>query len=254
MFNRILSFFFPDRCIVCDRVLSFCADSICLCDDCKKRLTFLQNMKTCEKCGRPIEDDQSLCETCQTHQHGFIRGHAALLYTGQARDAILRFKFHHRRDYCRTFAALIYQRLKLYYEGTDFDLLVCVPLSEESMRKRGYNQSDLLAKEISRKMHLSYHKKAFKKIRETQKQSTLHYIERWENVHGAYALKASQAHFRGKRILLIDDVLTTGATVDELSRLLKRAGAHSVVAAAIASPERNRPEKLPQPDLEEDVF
>jgi len=254
MFNPILSFFFPDRCIVCDRVLSFCADSICLCDDCKKRLTFLQNMNTCTKCGRPLEGDQTLCETCQTHRHGFQRAHAALLYTGQARDAILRFKFKSRRDYCRTFAAMIYQRLRMYYENTDFDLLVCVPLSDKSMRKRGYNQSDLLAKELSRKMRISYQKHAFIKVRETQKQSTLHYVERWENVHGAYTLKASQAHFCGKRILLIDDVLTTGATIDELSHLLKRAGAHSVVVATIASPERNRLEKLPQPDLAEDVF
>lgn len=254
MFNPILSFFFPDRCIVCDRVLSFCADSICLCEACRQRLTFLQNMKTCSKCGRPIENDQTLCETCQTHRHGFYRAHAALLYTGQAREAILRFKFKKRRDYSRTFASMIYQRLQMYYKNSDFDMLVCVPLSPRSMREREYNQSDLLAKELSRRMRVAYRKRAFCKVRETQKQSTLHYVERWENVHGAYKLKASPEQFCGKSILLLDDVLTTGATADELSRLLKRAGAHAVVVATIASPERNRLEKLPQPDLAEDVF
>ncbi len=214
----------------------------------------MQNMKTCLKCGRPIEGDQTLCETCQTHRHSFEQAHACLLYTGQAREAVLRFKFKGRRDYCRTFAAMIYQRLRMYYQNDDFDLLVCVPLSAKSMRKREYNQSDLLAKELSRRMRISYCKNAFIKVRETQKQSTLHYVERWDNVHGAYKLKTSPKQFCGKRILLLDDVLTTGATADELSRLLKRAGAHTVVVATIASPERNRLEKLPQPDLDEDVF
>jgi len=176
------------------------------------------------------------------------------MYTGITRDAILAFKFGNRRDHCRTFGSLMHHRLLPVFSVHSFDFAVCAPLSAKSFHERGYNQAALLGRRIAKKAKIPFYPKAFSKIRETPKQSTLHYVERLENVRHVYKLLLPPETFRNKRILLVDDVLTTGATVDELSRLLKRAGAKSVTVITVASPERNRLEKLQQPDLDEDIF
>jgi len=253
--NRILSFFFPDRCIICGRVLSFRPDELCFCDTCSKRLTFLQNEVTCHICGRPVYGGERLCETCLTHRHAFDRAISCLVYTGAAREAVLAFKFGDRRDYCRTFAAMMYRTLQATCRSTDFDMIVCAPLSKASYKRRGYNQAALLARHLSGKTKLPFCAKAFVKIKDTPAQSSLqHYVDRIENVRGAFRLHLPAEAFCERRILLVDDVLTTGATADALSALLKRAGAKSVTVITVASPERNRLEKLPQPDLDEDEF
>jgi len=252
--NRMLSFIFPDRCFVCDAVLSFCKDGVCLCEKCRKRLTFLNDNNTCRICGRPVDEGQIHCETCQTHRHEFDKAFSALQYTGAVREAVLRYKFGGRRDYSRSFAGLMYRRMQSHVREGEIDAVVCVPLSAERYRERGYNQSALLAGILARYFRAPFLRNAFKKVRETAKQSTLHYLERKENVHRAYSLILPASAVRKKHILLVDDVITTSATADELARLLKRAGASKVTVVTIASPERNRLEKLPQPDLDEDEF
>ena len=133
--------------------------------------------------------------------------------------------------------------------------MVCVPLSEEGYKARGYNQGALLAKRLSAKTGIIFYPHAFCKVKETAAQSSLqHYADRIENVRRAYKLSTDALKLRNKRILLIDDVLTTGATADALAKLLRHVGAKSVTVLTVASPERNRLEKLKQPDLDEDEF
>lgn len=255
MLNRILALFFPDRCFICNRIISFCPDEICLCESCRKRLIFLDKIKTCRLCGRPVYGSSSLCETCQAHRHIFDRAVSCLLYAGAARKAVLRYKFRGRRDLCRHFSALMLRIFYHYFKPEDFDCIVCVPLSKLGYKKRGYNQSALLAKRLSAKTGIPFYPHAFCKIKETAAQSSLqHYAERIENVRHAYKLSRDALKLRHKRVLLIDDVLTTGATADALSKLLKHAGAEKVIVLTLASPERNRLEKLSQPDLDEDEF
>lgn len=119
-------------------------------------------------------------------------------------------------------------------EGMDCDCVLAVPLSDKRRRVRGYNQADLLAREISRELKLDYLSGVVVKTRDNEEQAKLGHAKREENVKGVYAVKEKDA-LKGRRVLLVDDVLTTGATASEVARVLLRAKAKSVSVLTFAS-------------------
>ena len=119
-------------------------------------------------------------------------------------------------------------------EKFDCDCVIAVPLSEKRKRKRGYNQADLIAREISRSLKLDYLDKVVVKIRDNEEQAKLGTLSREENVRGAYKVADRQA-VEGRRVLLVDDVLTTGATASEIAGILFKAKAKSVSVLTFAS-------------------
>ncbi len=238
MFHKLLSVLFPEQCVFCGQLMHVGKTKIAVCQRCAGRLTFLESAHTCKICGRVTKAEELICETCLTHPHYFDRAVSCFSYEGEIRRSILRYKFSGRRDYCRTFAPLLYHRILPLHQEKPFDFVVCAPLSKSARLKRGYNQAELIAKRVAQALDIPFLEGAFAKIKETPKQSTLHYAERFENVAHAFTLALPADAFRNKRILLVDDVLTTGATADALARLLKRAKAACIVVATIASTNR----------------
>lgn len=240
LLDRAATLIFPDRCIFCGQALGYCESQICICHDCADKLTFSDEVPTCRLCGRHLSENERLCDTCQTHRHYFNRAVSCLMYERDVRRVILQYKFGGRPDLCRTFAAIMIRRIRPLCRAYRFDLVVCAPLSKKAKQERGYNQSALLAKRIAADLQIPFMEDAFCKIKETPKQSTLHYADRMRNVTHAFALTKPQTVFSGKSILLVDDVLTTGATADALSKLLKQAGTRRVVVAALATTDPDR--------------
>ncbi|MBE7036354.1 MAG: ComF family protein [Ruminococcaceae bacterium] len=253
-FTHLLSLFFPDRCLFCDEVIKHRGDGLCICDDCRKKQTFLEQVHTCAFCGCPLSSDDRLCNTCQTHTHFFDRAVSCMTYENEIRTAILKFKFYHRIDLYRPMAAFMYRRVLPLHKESPFDLVVCAPQTKTSHVERGYNQAHLLAKQLAKDLMLPYIKEAFLKIKETPKQSTLSYRERMKNVEHAFKLNTPIPSLRGKRIILVDDVLTTGATADSLSKHLKRAGAKYVLILTMTTTEKDRLKKLTAEDIAEITF
>lgn len=251
---RLLALFFPDRCLFCDEVMHYRENGLCICEDCMKTQVFLENMHTCALCDCPIPPEDHLCNTCQTHTHFFDRAVSCMSYKDEIRSAILKFKFYHRIDLYRPMAAFMCRRVAPLHNESPFDFMVCAPQSKQSYRERGYNQAALLAEQIAKDVKLPYIKDAFLKIKETPKQSTLSYRERMKNVEHAFKLNTSLPSLRGKRIVLVDDVLTTGATADALSNLLKRAGAKYVLVLTMAATEKDRLETFTAEDIAEITF
>ena len=213
--RRIFSLFFPEHCPFCDNIISPGED---WCADCRKQVAKTEDC--CPYCGKPV------CE-CKERKH-LDRVYSLYFYEGSVRDAILKMKGDGRAAFCRSFGRILADRIP--NEG--FDWITCVPMSKKELRKRGYNPQEWLAKYIAKEKGLCF-RPLLMKQRETEAQHTLPLAKRKTNLNGAFAL-SKQVEILGKRILLIDDILTSGATLEESARVLKEGGAASVFAAVIA--------------------
>jgi len=197
---------FPNKCLFCRKVLEGLNDI------------------ACEKC-------RELCNNGSTH---IPNVHIAYDYADETvRHVIYRFKYGGMRMLARPMAETIFRRFGMI----DADCIVCVPLHEKRAKERGYNQSALLATELSRLMGVAAYD-GILRTRETAKQFDLNPDERAANVAGAFALKEGFC-VEGQRILMVDDVFTTGATSGECAKVLMEAGAEAVkiVVFAMPSPE-----------------
>ncbi len=225
----------PKRCIFCRSILKLTAEGR-VCFDCSGKLPFYIAAPHCKRCGRPVSDQNKYCEECAGKSAEFSALYAPFLYTEPVRGAILRYKNEDYRGYAKTFAQ--YMAVILEYENkkTNFDYIVAVPPRIGRIRKINYDQVSLLAQCLSREIDVPFLRDVLKQKEKRQKQSSLSATERSENVKGNFAVKKPE-EITGKTILLVDDVCTTGSTLRECAKMLKRAGAKSVHCLVIAVSE-----------------
>ena len=211
------------KCIFCGEELQ--KDSnYCACDRCLANLPYITG-KVCKNCGEPIESLAEYCLQCKSHvDRGFDKARSVFLYKDQIKKAIADFKFYGNR-YLGEY--LSYFLLDLYVkENWKCDLVIPAPISQNSLKIRGYNQTDLLC-EAFVKFGIPFDNKSIIKHLETAHQVGLGYKDRQKNLIGAFKVVDKPA-IKGKNILLVDDIYTTGATASEISEILKKAGASSV--------------------------
>lgn len=224
--------FFPASCLVCGKLLSNGTD-ILLCGDCLGNAEYIKD-PVCELCGRPFtaeEQPRHICGTCLLRPYHFDKARALLYYRGTILQAVHGLKFAKKAIYAKTLAQL--RDMWPFHMG-DFDLLLPVPLHDRRLRERGFNQSLLLLREWAGTDQAD--KIDFSTLTRpgwSEPQSNFGRKERWKNVRGAFHIKDS-SNVRDKRILLVDDVFTTGATADECARTLKKAGAQTVCVLTLA--------------------
>ena len=201
-----------------------------LCPDCLKNTTFNDKF-TCSVCGRKVANKWELCIECKAKPPLYDTAVSALIYEGTTVKLIYKFKNGdaYLRDY---FADLIVAKLT---ETMKFDCIAFVPMTKKAERKRGYNQSKLLAESISKRIDVPVYD-VVEKVKGTTEQKSLSGKERAKNLEGSFKPKSKNA-LLGKNVLLVDDILTTGATADAMCKSLFRAGAVKVYLATIASVE-----------------
>ena len=210
----ILDLIYPPRCCFCSKIVERDAHGICAA--CREKLPSLKK-----------ENGKRMLEG------GFVCCYP-LIYGNMVRDSFLRYKFNGAVSYAETFSSILADRLNSI--SPDCDLVTWVPLSRRKKKKRGYDQAELLAKGAAALLGLDCERILYKN-KETKTQSRLKdRKERADNVKGAYSLRDKKL-VEGKRILVVDDIVTTGATLSECCRVLKKAGAEAVTAAALASAE-----------------
>lgn len=202
-----------------------------LCPECEKTSVKL-GTDICGKCGRVLANEAEFCDTCIRNERAFVRARSCYVYEGAPKKFVYRLKFGGRRY----LAAFIAEAMVDRYLDCDFecDCVVAVPLSAKRKRKRGYNQAELIAEELSSRLKLPLIDGALVKTKENKSQAKLKRREREENVRGVYEVTAPEA-FKGRRVLVVDDVMTTGATLGEVSRILYKAKARSVEALTYCS-------------------
>lgn len=213
--NWLWSWLFPEKCILCGKILQ--SEEMDLCRHCRI------NAPEC-----PVS----------RKKYPYIDQWLALwYYEGYVRDSLLRYKFYNRQSYADGYARLLAMKL-MKEERLDFDILTWIPISRKRLRKRGFDQVQLLAQKLGRELNI-LPVATLEKTRHNRQQSRIRgEAQRRANVLGAYSV-LNPAEIAGKRILLLDDILTTGATAGECARVLQTAGAKQVYFAAIAAANQN---------------
>lgn len=211
MLRWLSSILFPPKCIFCRKLLQ--------------------------------QQETDLCRKCRTETHGypkqrrnirFIENWSALwYYNGNVRKSLLRYKFHNARSYASVYGRFLAMHLQQTYPD-GFDVLTWVPISAKRKRKRGYDQVELIANSVGTELQL-IPAATLRKIKDVKPQSSIKdAVQRRANILGAFQCISPES-VAGKRILLLDDIITTGATASECARILLTAGAKEIYCAAVAA-------------------
>ena len=218
----ISRFFFPKKCSVCGEIVEI-TKQYCSC--CGNEKIVLSN-NSCIHCGYEFRD--CICES--KNSIIFSSFTAVYIYSGITKQQICAFKFENEKHLAKKFADKMSERIASVFSQTEFDLVCFVPSSEETLKQRGYNQSELLAKEIAKNFFLPCGN-VLKKIKETSYQHTLSAQQRKTNLAGSIICNGD---VKDKTVLLCDDVKTTGTTLNECVNALKEKGAKDVYCVCIA--------------------
>lgn len=220
---------FPLRCPVCDEIVTPFGEKICL--SCMKKLKYVMP-PNCLKCGKHLEDEErEYCRDCSRQEHVFIQGRALYEYNSAA-ASIYRFKYGNRREYADFFGEEIAGYLGEYIRRIRPDGLIPIPLHPARQRKRGYNQAQLLAKAISRYTGVPIYDKILIRVKNTVPLKKLNPRERQNNLKKAFNIRGNDVKL--KTIILVDDIYTTGSTMDEAAAVLRKAGVERIYFLTLA--------------------
>lgn len=225
LFNTLISSLWPRRCIFCSEPMFEKPDLTC--DRCKEKLPYIKG-KVCTTCGR----ERSEC-TCSSSTLYYDEAAAPFYFEKDVRKCIHSFKFRGETEIADPLSEHMLKIFKERYGNEQFDLITCVPLHDDDMKTRGYNQSRLLAENLCNKTGIAFNGSILRKIYRTEKQSSTLPLERYGNVLGVFEVDKN-TDLTGMKILLIDDVETTGSTLSECGKMLFLAGAQRVCCLSAA--------------------
>ncbi|MDR1488137.1 MAG: ComF family protein [Holosporales bacterium] len=227
--KRIINWIFSDKCISCGKEVS--CESF-LCEKCFKEIIFI-DFPYCKCCGKLLHSSynkEMLCDTCSNYERYFNSGRSLFLYNNISKKVVMRIKKEADEHVAKVCANLLYKRYGDLI--ADVDTIIPVPLHFSRLLRRGFNQSSIIAKHISKLSTIPLSFTELKRIKKTDYQKNKTIEQRKNNTKGAFIAHSS---CKNKRILLVDDVITTGATISECSKTLKEEGAKSVVYLTIAT-------------------
>lgn len=212
----ILNILYPKRCPICHGVLLGKGK---VCPSCVKRLHYIREPK-CKKCGKSIEkEEQEYCRDCQRFSHAFNRGEAVFVYDEVLKKSISMFKYHNRREYADFYAEEMLKECRHFIERCQPDVILPVPIHKLKRRERGFNQSELVAKKLGKLTGIPVDTGYLVRIAKTTPQKELTRLQRKQNLKKAFAVAERKKCY--ENVLLIDDIYTTGATLDAISEILK---------------------------------
>ncbi|MDR3256574.1 MAG: ComF family protein [Endomicrobium sp.] len=233
LFFKIINFFYPITCSVCGDDLYFLSQTK-ICDKCANSFPLIKDL-VCQKCGLPLYDGGEHCYVCKKHpkEYSFDKMRSVYLYKDSLRSLILKFKYSNRSFLAKDFSLSMYKAMELYNFYDDVDFIIPVPLNIIRKIKRGYNQAELLANEISLKTNIFVLTNVLFRKKITKPQFKLSKSERVANIKDSFFVKNNNI-IRSKTILLIDDIATTLVTVSACSLALKISGAKTVYVLTLA--------------------
>ncbi|MDB4894172.1 MAG: putative competence protein ComF [Firmicutes bacterium] len=226
----LMDLLWPPRteCLLCGAMLAEEPLPVPVCEGCWEGMHFPPALRCCFNCARPLSGGGTLCRICAAGSpFGYV--YALGLHEGALREAIHHLKFGDREELApplgRRLAALI---------STRPDCLVPVPLHRSRLVERGYNQATLIAQAIAAELSIPVVDTAMKRLRRTGHQAKLDRAARMKNLQHAFGVSQTPAPWAGKSVLLVDDVLTTGATAAAVANVLRQTGARTVDMAVLA--------------------
>jgi ComF family protein len=234
--DAVLDLFYPRYCLVCFISLNNTANKA-LCSGCRNKIEFINQATSCLKCGiglGPYVQPETLCRECFYHPQRFNRVFAVGRYENVLKELIHQFKYAKEKVLLDDLSSLLIDKyFKISSLSETIEMIIPTPIYYKKLKERGFNQSELLAERLSDVSGIPLEINNLVKVRETPDQASLDKRARQHNLADAFSIKIPE-RIKGKNILLIDDVLTTGATASEISRVLKKNGAKNIYVLTLA--------------------
>ncbi|SEU05503.1 ComF family protein [Lacrimispora sphenoides] len=220
---------FPRRCPVCDEIVMPKGGLIC--PECVKKLSFVKN-PVCKRCGKEvISTDIEYCFDCVRHKRTFEYGRALLNYDETAGSSMAKIKYKNKREYLDFYEEAIYARYGKLIRRMEADVLVPVPVHPSRKKERGFNQAEILARRIGEHLGLAVCPSMLVRNKKTMPQKGLDPAGRLKNLEEAFSAGNMIEGVEG--VILVDDIYTTGSTIEACTRALKKAGIKRVYFLAI---------------------
>ncbi len=220
--NLFLDLIFPRRCTVCDKILPWGEKQIC--EACKKKIEYSSG-SSCFKCGKPVKEEEEYCYDCRCKEHYFTQG-AALFPYEYIRLSLYRFKYSGRMEYAAFYGEQMAYRFEEKRRQWKPEALIPVPLHRKKQKKRGYNQAELIARELGRHWKLPVITNLVVRCKNTRPMKEIVGTDRQNNLKKAFKLGTNDVKLN--TIIIIDDIYTTGSTMDAIAGVCRRAGIKNV--------------------------
>lgn len=220
---------FPRRCPVCHEVVEERKELVC--KICRTKLPYIRE-PFCLRCGKPLlTGGEEYCGDCRRRKHRFDRGAAPFVYDETMRRSIAGYKYRGRREYAGFYAEEILRRCAGRMRLWGGEVYVPIPLHPSRRRKRGYNQAELLARELAKRSGIPVDAHLLARVKKTRAQKELNDQERLTNLKDAFSIRKGKIPY--ENIILVDDIYTTGSTMDAAAGLLKEHGVKNVCFVCI---------------------
>jgi ComF family protein len=232
--NAALSFLYPEACQICGVERATPREGY-VCSGCRRGVRFIRP-PYCERCGLPFEGDITTvfeCANCHDLELHFRSARSAVAARGTVLEAIHRYKYHRALWFEPFLAGLLISQARPALAMEHWDWLVPIPLHPAKERHREFNQARRLAARLAQATAVPVHPRLVERVKPTETQTHLSRHQRAENMHGAFSVREPHS-VKGKRIVLLDDVFTTGATTSACAQVLRRAGAAEVCVWTVA--------------------
>ncbi len=235
VWDSLATVLFPANCRVCERLLEHAA-RIPVCPDCLDHVQRIAD-PMCARCGRPLftppsQVENFLCRLCRQERYAFQLARSYAVYEDSLVRLIILLKHHGIEPLGAWCAQRLLELTQTYPDVTRVDAIVPVPLHPARLRERGFNQAEWIARPLARRLGIPLLPNLLARVKPRPEKLKLTRRERWEAVRGAYAT-TGRAQVDNLRVLLVDDVFTTGATLDACARVLLREGAARVMALTV---------------------
>lgn len=227
MLRKILEMLYPKTCIFCGEI---CKEGIC--PECRKKVGMIKEPR-CKKCGKPIRyQEEEYCYDCSHKNFRYEQGRSLWLHREPVKQSVYDFKYKNRRIYGEVYAGEMVKEFGRLINLWGIDLIVPVPLHKKKLRKRGFNQAEILAKEIGRLTGIPVDTKLIIRKKYTAPQKQFGRTERIKNLTDVFA--PAGRRLSAKNVLIIDDIYTTGSTIDSAAKILLRLGAEKTYFLTIS--------------------
>lgn len=229
-FGILLDLVYPRCCPLCGTVLKFREKKVC--ESCIRQQKRVEP-PYCFRCGKTIEDrTEEYCSDCSSVRKSYQRGFPAFVYEGAIKNALYEFKYDNQRSYGEFFGECILDQYEKEFEALQFDGIIPVPIHKEKRRKRGYNQAEILADVLGERLKIPVYSSYIVRVINTNPQKELKAKTRMKNLKNAF--KIGQNKVQLKRVLLVDDIYTSGATIEACTQVLIDADVEEVYYTSVA--------------------
>lgn len=231
MKSELLSLLYPRRCPICEDIVRQKEGLIH--EECRQQLYFIKEPR-CMKCGKPIEDEnQEYCFDCHGKKLSYIKGFPCIKYDSNMSKSIAAFKYKSKKEYADFYVDEILKEYKSIFLRLQFDALVPVPIHVSKYKERGYNQAELIANGIGKQINVPVESAMLIRNRKTLPQKELNDKERLKNLQEAFEIRNEYKYSKYQRVLLVDDIYTTGSTVETCAKLLRTVGVGEVYYTSV---------------------